>query len=183
MSESDTTIPIPRWAYVPGGETEPDREPLEQAKRYVPQRFDGYVPWAHPALLYGLTLNDSELYWESHEVLEAVWKAAPMNGLDRIVLQALIQIANAGLKQRIGRNAAAGRLVALARELLREFAVRKGSVAEESLAARIQSETIAQQLDRWAPPTKLYLIPALFPAEPEQKCRISGEYGWTTHAS
>lgn len=180
MNECQNSIPMPRWAYVPGGEVEPDRAPLEQAKSYVPPRFDGCVPWRQAALLYGLVLNDSELYWESHEVLEAVWKAAPMNGADRIVLQALIQIANAGLKQRMGRNGAAERLVAHAQELLREFGARKDAADEESLAGHVGAEDVAQQLRRWVPGTKLYLIPAMFPGKLEQNCINGDQTRWTT---
>ncbi|MBV8849914.1 MAG: DUF309 domain-containing protein [Methylobacteriaceae bacterium] len=180
-------IPIPRWAYVPGGDVEPDRAALEQAKSFVPRRFEGFVPWQHAALLYGLVLNDSEFYWESHEVLEAVWKAAPMNGLDRIVLQALIQTANAGLKQRMGRHAAAGRLVMHAQELLGEFIFRKraadiGSLTA-SLAGRLRSEAFAEQLSHWRPSVKLSLSALLLSAEPEQKCIEEGDNRWTTTVS
>ncbi len=173
-------IPIPRWAYVPGGDLTPDRLGLEQAKGYVPSRFADYVPWQHSALLYGILLNDCELYWESHEVLEAVWKAAPMNGPDRVILQGLIQIANAGLKQKMGRGGAAGRLVKQAQELLREFLARKAAVDEASLAGRIRAEEIADQLSSWSVGAKLYLTPAMFPPELEPKCIEGREPRWTT---
>lgn len=47
------------------------------AKALVPAAFRGYVPARHPALRYGLALNERGYFWEAQEVLEAVWAAAP----------------------------------------------------------------------------------------------------------
>ena len=70
------SLALPRWAYVPGVEREADHDTLAMAKALVPARFNGFVPARHPALRYGLGLNDSGFFWESHEILEAVWAAA-----------------------------------------------------------------------------------------------------------
>ncbi len=53
------------------------------------------MPARHPALRYGIALNDRGYFWESQEMLEAVWAAAPQGGRERILLRACIQIANA----------------------------------------------------------------------------------------
>ncbi|WP_244611339.1 DUF309 domain-containing protein [Bradyrhizobium ottawaense] len=84
-------LPWPQWAYVPGetGAVEADDETLRLAKALVPSAFRGYVPARHPALRYGLALNDRGDFWESQEVLEAVWAAAPQGGRERILLRAL----------------------------------------------------------------------------------------------
>jgi uncharacterized protein len=52
-------------------------------------------------------------HWEAHEVLEPVWMALP-EGPARQMTQALIQLANARLKDRMDRPRAAARLRALA---------------------------------------------------------------------
>ena len=103
-------LPLPRWAYVPGesDQAEADQDTLWQAKALVPSRFCDFVPARHPALRYGIALNDSGYFWESQEVLEAVWAAAPQGGRERILLRACIQIANANLKLRM-RQASCGR--------------------------------------------------------------------------
>src|SRR4051794_34800542 len=108
---------LPRWAYNPGTDRAPDREPLEVAKQLVPMRFDRFVPADDAVFQYGLALHDGCFFWEAHEIWEAMWKAAPMNGRDRLALRALIQIANAGLKLRQARPRAAARLVEEARGL------------------------------------------------------------------
>ena len=118
-------VAFPRWVYIPGKGGEPDRDTLERAKALVPSRFDRIVPADHAALIYGLTLNDDNFFWECHEILEAVWKAAPQGGRDRILLRALIQIANANLKQIMGQPAAVARLFAEALAELDELAVRQ----------------------------------------------------------
>jgi hypothetical protein len=74
-----------------------DYETLAQITALVPPRFGGYVPARHPALRYGLTLNDRGYFWEAQEILEAVWAAAPQGGRERILLRACILIATANL--------------------------------------------------------------------------------------
>src|SRR5215212_1409524 len=105
-------LPLPRWTYVPGesNETYADQDTLWQAKALVPSRFRGYVPARHPALRYAIALNDSGYFWESQEVLEAVWAAAPQGGRERTLLRACIQIATANLRLRVSKPHAAGRL-------------------------------------------------------------------------
>src|SRR5712672_1883411 len=122
-------LTLPRWAYLPGVETEADHETLAMAKALVPARFNGFVPARHPALRYGLGLNDSGFFWESHEILEAVWAAAPQGGRERILLRACIQIANANLKLRMEKPHAAARLFGEALAELNELSVRKATGA------------------------------------------------------
>ena len=114
------SLPLPRWAYVPGetADAEADHDTLWQAKALVPSRFRGFVPARHPALRYGIALNDSGYFWESQEVLEAVWAAAPQGGRERMLLRACIQIANANLRLRMQKPRAAVRLL---REALGEL--------------------------------------------------------------
>jgi hypothetical protein len=105
-------LPLPRWAYVPGesDKSSADYETLSQITALVPPRFGGYVPARHPALRYGLTLNDRGYFWESQEILEAVWAAAPQGGRERILLRACILIATANLRLRMQKPHVASRL-------------------------------------------------------------------------
>ena len=111
-------LAVPRWAHVPGETAEADHETLALALALVPARFEGFVPARHPALRYGLGLNDAGYFWESHEILEAVWAAAPQGGRKRILLRACIQIANANLKLRMQKPRAAARLLGPAGEIV-----------------------------------------------------------------
>jgi len=106
-------LPLPRWAYVPGesGKSSADYETLAQITALVPPRFGGYVPARHPALRYGLTLNDRGYFWESQEILEAVWAAAPQGGRERILLRACILIATANLRLRMQKPRVTARLL------------------------------------------------------------------------
>src|ERR1700692_225753 len=112
-SSNAANLPLPRWAYVPGetDEADADYETLAQAKLLVPSRFRGYVPARHPALRYGIALNDHGYFWEAQEILEAVWAAAPQGGRERTLLRACIQIANANLRLRMQKPHAAARLL------------------------------------------------------------------------
>jgi len=108
-----TNLPLPRWAYVPGetDEANADYETLAQVTLLVPSRFQGHVPGRHPALRYAMSLNDRGYFWESQEILEAVWAAAPQGGRERILLRACILIATANLRLRMQKPHAAARLL------------------------------------------------------------------------
>ena len=142
-------LPLPRWIYTPGETAAPDDETLARAKSLVPPRFESFVPFDHPALVYGLALNDAGFFWESHEILEAVWLAAPMGRRDRILLRACIQIANAGLKHRLGRVRAVERLLGEARTELAELSVRAATPAcPRSFAERLSYSSVAMVLSK-----------------------------------
>ncbi|WP_375312152.1 DUF309 domain-containing protein [Bradyrhizobium sp. A5] len=124
-------LPWPQWAYVPGDAAglDADYVTLDLAKALVPPAFRGYVPARHPALRYGLALNDRGYFWESQEVLEAVWAAAPQGGRERILLRACIQIANANLRLRMQKAHSAARLFGDALAELRALTSRKAAPA------------------------------------------------------
>src|SRR5271168_768891 len=122
-------LPLPQWAYVPGetGEAAADYETLAQIKLLVPARFRGYVPARHPALRYGIALNDRGYFWEAQEILETVWAAAPQGGRERILLRACILIASANLRLRMQKPHAAARLLGEALAELDRLGVRKAT--------------------------------------------------------
>ncbi|MBB4262715.1 MULTISPECIES: DUF309 domain-containing protein [unclassified Bradyrhizobium] len=126
-SHASGQLPWPQWAYVPGetGAIEADDETLRLAKALVPSAFRGYVPARHPALRYGLALNDRGYFWEAQEVLETVWAAAPQSGRERILLRACIHIANANLRLRMQKAHSAARLFGDALTELRALSARK----------------------------------------------------------
>src|SRR4051794_22582396 len=135
-SSPGANLPMPLWAYVPGetAEAEPDHDTLWQAKALVPSRFRDYVPARHPALRYGMALNDRGYFWESQEILEAVWAAAPQGGRERILLRACIQIATANLRLRMLKPHAAVRLLGEALKELNRLDARKAAAAGDGFA-------------------------------------------------
>jgi hypothetical protein len=141
-------LPMPQWAYVPGAtdEADADYETLAQAKLMVPPRFRGYVPARHPALRYGLALNDRGYFWESQEILEAVWAAAPQDGRERILLRACILIASANLRLRMQKPHAAARLFGEAVQELRALRARKVTVAGDGFADGFPTAALAELL-------------------------------------
>ncbi|MEP3278893.1 MAG: DUF309 domain-containing protein [Stappiaceae bacterium] len=119
----------PDWhvshAYVPG---QTDRHPegfLDGLKTQIDlQSLDTSIAWKA-----GLHFLQNGYYWEAHEVLEAVWMAAPENSPEKIFVQAVIQRANAELKMRMERPRAAARLFSISETLFGEaFSRRQGSV-------------------------------------------------------
>src|SRR6202163_33956 len=145
---SSGNLPMPQSAYVPGetDEANADYETLAQAKLLVPPRFRGYVPARHPALRYGLALNDHGYLWEAQEILEAVWAAAPQDGRERILLRACIQIANANLRLRMQKPHAAARLLGEALGELRALGLRKAAAGGDGFADGFPTAALAEVL-------------------------------------
>lgn len=71
-----------------------------------------------PGLSEGLALYRAGFFWEAHEALEPLWLAAAPNSRARVYLQALIQLANAQLKHKMDKPAAAHRILGLVRDHL-----------------------------------------------------------------
>lgn len=140
--------PLPSFAYTPGVDAAHDAAALAPVLALVPVRFDGFVPSDHPALRYGLELNDAGFFWESHEILEAVWKAAPQGGRDRILLRACIQIANANLKLRMNRPRAVVRLLSEALAELEELGRRASGTDAGAFAAQFRPGELIGELRR-----------------------------------
>ncbi|MEM9471401.1 MAG: DUF309 domain-containing protein, partial [Pseudomonadota bacterium] len=103
-------ISLPSRVHVPGSGSRPDMVPLEQAKALAPAVTRAHDWQDNIAYLYGHDLMRAGCYWEAHEVWETVWLATPANGPERVLLQALIQQANARLKSEMRRENAAARL-------------------------------------------------------------------------
>jgi hypothetical protein len=142
-------LPLPGWAYVPGEseESDADHDTLWQAKALVPSRFRDYVPARHPALRYGITINDAGYFWESQEILEAVWAAAPQGGRERILLRACIQIANANLRLRMLKPHAAARLFGEALQELNTLGLRTAVAGGHGFADGFPTAALAALLE------------------------------------
>jgi hypothetical protein len=147
-SSPGANLPLPLWAYVPGetADAEADHDTLWQAKVLVPARFRDYVPARHPALRYGMALNDRGYFWESQEILEAVWAAAPQGGRERILLRACIQIATANLRLRMLKPHAAARLWGEALGELKTLGLRKAAVGGAGFADGFPTTALAEVL-------------------------------------
>src|ERR1700682_1742587 len=142
-------LPLPQWAYVPGesAEAEADHGTLANAKALVPSRFRDFVPARHPALRYAFGLNASGYFWESQELLEAVWAAAPQGGRERILLRACIQIANANLRLRMRKQHAAARLLGEALAELNALGLRKAVAGGDGFADGFPTAALAEVLE------------------------------------
>ena len=139
---------MPQWAYVPGetADADADYDTLAQARALVPSRFRDFVPARHPALRYGLALNDHGFFWESQQILEAVWAAAPQGGRERVLLRACIQIAGANLKLRMVKPHAASRLLGEALGGLETLSLRQAVASGDGFADGFPTAALAALL-------------------------------------
>jgi len=107
-------LALPPWRYLPGHGPHPFRQPGGHlftdgsAPRPSPWRVEDWEVdgrWGH-----GLDLFDQRFYWESHEVVEALWHNIPRAHPAAGLAQGLIQAAASVLKRQLGEARAAQRL-------------------------------------------------------------------------
>ncbi|TMV06961.1 DUF309 domain-containing protein [Ruegeria sediminis] len=111
-------LTLPANAYVPGRTARHPEDTFAALCGTVAQGMNIRDIAASDAWRAGWVLLDRGYFWEAHEVWEPVWLHLPPNSAERQFVQACIQFANACLKERMQRPAAALRLCGLARERL-----------------------------------------------------------------
>jgi hypothetical protein len=102
-----TRIPFPSYRYVPGALPHPHRD--AEGHSYG-KREEVHRPWSPPEwrtlerYLYGIDLYNYGYFWEAHESLEALWKAAQRDSIQGRFIQGLIQIAAGNLHRYMGHK-------------------------------------------------------------------------------
>ncbi len=120
MNPSAKSLKLPPFAYVPGAGTRHQEDFLDHVKAIATLKTCNSTANSNQAWLYGLRLIDHGFFWEAHEILETVWMRAAPNSREKNIIQGVIHIANAALKQKMGRPNAARKLRALADECISE---------------------------------------------------------------
>ena len=145
MSAPDWLAP---HAYVPGQSPRHAEGAFDRFKDVRPGQAIDVLAASH-AWTAGRTFLAHGQYWEAHEVLEALWLACPPNSAERLGVQGVIQLANAGLKARMGRKAAALRLLDRARALAGEARARRarGALSLDPAEARQVESVICALID------------------------------------
>ncbi|WP_018700694.1 DUF309 domain-containing protein [Amorphus coralli] len=115
--------PLPDEPYVPSVTPRPVTGRVFEISEAAPKVTDPGRWFEHEAWLTGFRLYRHGYFWETHEVWEPVWIGARPNSAERVMVQGLIQVANACLKLRMGRRRAAVRLMGIAERCLDEAAI------------------------------------------------------------
>ncbi|MGG7567824.1 DUF309 domain-containing protein [Rhodovulum sp. DZ06] len=113
--------PLPPAPHLPGRTPRPPEALFAALTEAVPE---GPGALLAPAFAAGREAFARRYYWEAHELWEAVWMALPPASAEKLALRGLIGLANAGLKGRMDRGAAAARILARAEAELTEAASR-----------------------------------------------------------
>ena len=118
MSKDVSEIELPLHAHLPGENARHPEGFLDHVIDLAPNITLSNDALGNIPFQYGLRLLEQGFYWESHEVLEAVWMNAVPNSKERYLLQGIIHVANASLKLRLKRLNAAQRLKVLAEDCI-----------------------------------------------------------------
>lgn len=150
--------PLPAQPYIPGRSARPENGLISRLAESAPKVTDPDKWMENETYLAGLWLYAHGYFWEAHEVWEPVWQNARPNSPERILLQALIQTANAGLKIAMERFEAARKLAQIASDLLHEATMsgRERVMGVNLIAASSLGEafTLALEVDPFAVETK-----------------------------
>ena len=115
---SPDAIPLPTYKHLPGKNARPEDGLLESIAHNANDPTLDATHQTNTAWQYGIRLFNNGFYWETHEVLEAVWNNAAPNSREKHLVQGVIQIANAQLKASLNQEKAAARLQKLAAECI-----------------------------------------------------------------
>ncbi len=96
---------------------------------------------------YAIDLYNHGYWWECHEVLEGLWRAAGRGSQQGRFLQGLIQLAAAHLKWFAGRRAVADRLALRALEKLRGVPDPYMGVAVDDLRRAVRARVEGERED------------------------------------
>lgn len=113
-------LTLPPRPYLPGQTERHDEAIFEPLKEGLSPAMTPEEMAQSAAFLGGREAFAQGYFWEAHELWEAVWMVLPPASAERHLLQGLIQLANGGLKARMGRENAARRIAALADTAMRE---------------------------------------------------------------
>lgn len=111
---------LPPEPHLPGRTPRPPEDFFDPVMQGLSAEMTPDQLAAHPAFHGGLEAMDRGYFWESHELLEAVWVRLPPASAERHLVGGLIQIANAGLKRRMGREQSARKILVRADTRLSE---------------------------------------------------------------
>ena len=136
-------VSVPPHAHVPGLNARHPEDWFDHIKQSVTDETPIELLGQTEAWLVGLSYFHDGYFWECHEVLEAVWMRAPDPSPERTIIQAMIQLANARLKIRMGKPNAARRLCAMVDDLLQQC-----GAAETILGLRLTD------IDAWVHETR-----------------------------
>ena len=89
---------LPPYAYLPGKNPHPVRDPAGHSYHVGPIRVAAGVSLSSDAFLWGLDLFNHGYYWEAHEAWEGLWQVADRDGRLRVLFKGLILLSAAGVK-------------------------------------------------------------------------------------
>ncbi|MCC5987981.1 MAG: DUF309 domain-containing protein [Pararhodobacter sp.] len=140
--------PLPSHAYLPGQTPRHPEGAFDQLRESARAGMSAEALAFSAAFRAGIFYLEKGYFWEAHEVLEPVWMALPHGASERHFLQALIQLANARLKARMGRPRAVARLGAMVLRHLADCRDAGGGAAVMGVAlAPIEAEAEAMESD------------------------------------
>jgi hypothetical protein len=120
---------FPSYAYLPGRDPHPTRDPRGHSHGHAPEIFSHVPPagWReNDEYLFGVDLYNHGFLWEAHEAWENLWHLAKADADQAGFLQGLIQCSAASLKVPMEQPNGLAKLAEIGTARLEEVARRAG---------------------------------------------------------
>ncbi|WP_025897008.1 DUF309 domain-containing protein [Sneathiella glossodoripedis] len=108
---------LPEFAHIPGETPRHEEGYFEFLTSTCPQHISFADLQNSNLYTTAVRIGLHRYFWECHELLEPLWMVSKQGSSEKLHLQSLIQLANAGLKARMGRENAVRRLLLISQEL------------------------------------------------------------------
>lgn len=147
LSHRYSALPLPAYRYVPGRTPHPVRDrrghsfgKAERVDVLDPERWRDCETY-----LFGVDLLNLGYWWEAHEALEGLWRAAGRESELGSLLQGLILVAAALLKHSMGSEGPARHLAARGCEKLRRAPEGLLGIDGRDLAHQVEAHLVGRR--------------------------------------
>lgn len=133
---------FPPYKFLPGKAPHPEKEGGYMRNQYLdPMPVTNENYFEHELYLYALDLFNYAYYWESHVYWEHLWNLAKRAGSVAETLKALIKLAAAGVKMKLGQTEAAYGHLERAIELFQSVPLPQIGISAEDLYPLLDKDT------------------------------------------
>lgn len=139
---TDDQFGFPPVRHIPGTGTVASINFLQAITAKCPDRTVSDEWQSNTPYRCGWHLFENDYFWESHEIWEQVWVRCAANSREKILLQAIIQLANSRLKMLQGNTKSALKIYDLFIDLAQEAYLRASQTDNDALMGLKQRDLL-----------------------------------------
>ena len=139
---TDDRFGLPPVRHIPGTGTVASSNFLQAITAKCPEHTVSSQWQSNTPYRCGWHLFENDYFWESHEIWEQVWIRCAANSREKVLLQAIIQLANSRLKVLQGKSKSAQKIYDLYLDLTQEAYLRGEQTQDDPLMGLKQQDLL-----------------------------------------